>query len=362
MTSRTSLGILVIEDDADTRSNLHDILQLDDHEVFQAGTAAEALAIENWPAIHLVILDRKLPDGSAEEVLPRIKTIAPHVAVIVVTGYADLDSTIAAMRLGAYDYILKPINPEALRASIVRFAELREAQQRVMQSARLAAIGQMIAGLAHESRNALQRSQACLEMLKLEVEDRPEALSLAARIQQAQDDLARLYEEVRSYAAPINLEYSATDLARVWRSAWEELAAQWQGTDIRLEEHGLGEAPCQADEFALRQVFRNILENAIFASRNLLHPDGRPVIAIECQTTQHQGRPAWQVSIRDAGTGIPPKLRDRVFEPFFTTKTKGTGLGMAIARRISEAHGGDLELGPLQQRGTEFLLTVPRNG
>jgi signal transduction histidine kinase len=361
MTLRSNLGILIIEDDADTRNNLHDILELDDHEVFQAGTVAEALAIENWLAIHLVILDRKLPDGSAEEVLPRMKTIAPHVAVIIVTGYADLDSTIAAMRLGAYDYILKPINPEALRASIIRFAELREAQQRVMQSARLAAIGQMIAGLAHESRNALQRSQACLEMLKLEVEDRPEALNLAARIQKAQDDLARLYEEVRSYAAPINLEYSATDLVTICRAAWEELAAHWQGTNIQLEERGVSSAPCRADEFALRQVLRNILENAIFANLAGRDPDRGQRIAIDCQSTEHRGRPAWQMSIRDDGTGINPKQRDRVFEPFFTTKTKGTGLGMAIARRISEAHGGELELGPPHRQGTEFRLTLPQN-
>ena len=360
MNPRGGLGILIIEDDVDTRSNLRDILELDGHHVVEAGTAAQALAMEYWLGIHLVILDRKLPDGSAEKVLPRVKAIAPHVAVIVVTGYADLDSTIAAMRLGAYDYILKPINPEALRASIIRFAELREAQQRAMQVERLAAIGQMIAGLAHESRNALQRSQACLEMLKLEVEDRPQALHLAARIQQAQDDLTRLYEEVRSYAAPINLDCTISNLAAIWRHAWSELETLWQGTGIIFEEPEGSEFPCLVDPFPMGQVFRNILENAIFASLSTAARPGPGRITIQCMATMHSGRSAWQVRIADEGTGIPKKNRERVFEPFFTTKTKGTGLGMAIARRIVEAHGGALALGPDCQPGTEFVLTLPR--
>jgi signal transduction histidine kinase len=360
MTLRTGLGILVVEDDADTRGNLRDILELDDHQVFQAGSAAEAMRIENWRSIHLIILDRKLPDGSAEEVLPRLKQVAPHAAVIVVTGYGDLDSTIAAMRLGAYDYILKPINPEALRASIVRFAELREAQQRALHAERLAAIGQMIAGLAHESRNALQRSQACLEMLKMEVEDRPAALNLASRIQRAQDDLTRLYEEVRSYAAPITLDCTDMDLASVWRQAWSEMEEVRQSTQVTLQEQGNLPARCWLDPFAMGQVFRNILENALFACLSVESPDGPLSIRISCEPTTYQGRAAWQVRIHDDGTGISDKLRDRVFEPFFTTKTKGTGLGMAIARRIVEAHGGELELAPPPDRGTEFVLTLPR--
>ena len=98
--------------------------------------------------------------------------------------------------------------------------ELRAAQQRALQSERLAAIGEMVAGLAHESRNALYRGQVCLEMLALEVEDRPEALRLIDRLQQAQDDLLTLYEDVQDYAAPIHLERRVCDLAEIWRTAW----------------------------------------------------------------------------------------------------------------------------------------------
>ena len=91
---------------------------------------------------------------------------------------------------------------------------LKQAQERALQSERLAAIGQMVTGLAHESRNALQRSQACLEMLALAVRDRPEALDLIERLQKAQDHLHHLYEDVRGYAAPIKLDKSPLRPAR----------------------------------------------------------------------------------------------------------------------------------------------------
>ncbi len=107
--------------------------------------------------------------------------------------------------------------------------ELNQAQQRALQAERLAGIGQMITGLAHESRNALQRIQACAEMLELEVEGNGEALDLVHRIKLAQDHMHRLFDEVRGYAAPVNLDRSTCQLGSVWREAWELLLPQWEG-------------------------------------------------------------------------------------------------------------------------------------
>src|SRR5205814_2933660 len=96
---------------------------------------------------------------------------------------------------------------------------LKSAQERTLQAERLAAIGQMMTGLAHESGNALARSQACLEMLSFEVEDRPKALNLITRIHGAQDHLRQLYHEVRNYAAPVKLELEPWNLSLIWRQA-----------------------------------------------------------------------------------------------------------------------------------------------
>jgi signal transduction histidine kinase len=354
--------ILVIEDDLDTRENLRDILELDDYHVETAATAREALGRCDWPRFTAIILDRLLPDARADELLPSLRQLAPKADVIVVTGHADIQGAISALRQGATDYILKPLNPDALRASLLRAAErrrlalaLEQAQRRALQAERLAAIGEMVTGLAHESRNALQRSQACLEMLALVVQDRPEALDLLDRLQKAQDHLHHLYEDVRGYAAPIHLEKKLCDLADVWHEAWAQLETTRRDKAAELIElPGATDRHLLADTFRLVQVFRNLLENALAAARVPV------IIEVHAEEAWLEGQPALRVSVRDNGPGIPLDLRARVFEPFYTTKAKGTGLGMPIARRIIEAHGGQIVVGEDPPPGTTIFITLPR--
>lgn len=497
MTADIQPRVLVVDDDEDTRSNLEDILSLDGYKVETAGSMAQALARERWCDFLAIILDRRLPDGDAERMLPKLKRLAPDAAVVIVTGYADLEGAIAAIRQGASDYILKPINPDLLRSRLASIRERRRAaeeiarlnvdlrrrvtelqtlldvipigiaiahdahgefvvanpalarllraepganisasrpgsqrppfkvcrqgrelaaeelpmhvaaqgrevrdvdleivhpdgdvvhlyghaaplfdeqgrprgsvgafvdvterkrmQERALQTERLAAIGQMVAGLAHESGNALARSRACLEMLSWEVEDRPEAREMIVSIQKAQDHLKQLYEDVRGYAAPIKLEREPWDLSIVWRQAWDNLSVMRQGREAALCEKTAGrDLTCSIDPFRLGQVFRNILENSLAAC-----PD--PVrVEIGISEVELDGRPALLVSVRDNGPGLTAEQRLRIFEPFFTTKIKGTGLGMAIAKRIVEAHGGRITVGEGSLAGAEIQITLPR--
>ena len=475
------LNILVVDDDADTRANLRDILELDQHRVETAATAAEALRRDEWSHYSAIILDRKLPDGTAEDLLPRLRELAPQASVLIVTGYSDLEGAIAALRQGAADYILKPINPEALRASLLRIADRRRlalekqrsedafrtlldaapcmigilrpdhtiaylsrfggevtaymleevvgrdyvalfvpdehrlaaaddlekvfaglplrsgerpivckdgsrrwmvwnarllshyeggpavlavgqditasklAQERTLQAERLAAIGQMVTGLAHESGNALARSQACLEMLALEVEDRPQALELVDRIQKAQNHLQHLYEEVRNYAAPLELEREPGGLDHVWRQAWANLSGLRQGRQVTLDEQQDGaDLCCIMDSFQLEQVFRNIFENALAACRDPVE------ILVTSSATDLEGLSAMCVRVADNGPGISAEQQRRIFEPFYTTKTKGTGLGMAIAQRIIDAHGGRISASAAPRQGAEIVILLPR--
>jgi PAS domain S-box-containing protein len=481
MDTPSPIDILVIEDNPDARENLRDILELDDHRVVALGSAAEALARDDWGRFTAIILDRRLPDATAEELMPKIKAIAPDAAVVVVTGYADIQGAIAALREGATDYILKPLNADALRASLGRIIERRrlaqakeqseaafrhlveaaecliviirpehaivyfspfaerltrysardargrdylellvpvpdrqtvarelelvvagrsshglenqiicrdgsrrwivwnarflpdyedgpailnvghditfrkQAQERALQAERLAAIGQVVAGLAHESRNALQRSQACLEMLTLAVKDRPEAIDLISRLQKAQDHLYHLFEDVRGYAAPIKLEKGPCDLAAVWREAWTHLEPARRSKQAVLQEVTAGaDLRCCVDSFRLGQVFRNILDNSLAAC------PAPARIEIRVEPAELEGQEALRVSVRDNGPGIARDQRLKVFDPFFTTKAKGTGLGMAIAKRIIEAHAGQIEVGDCEGSGAVFEITLPR--
>ena len=235
------------------------------------------------------------------------------------------------------------------------FTERREEQERMLRSERLAGIGQMITGIAHESRNALQRIQSCTEMLELEVENNQEAQRLVSRLQQAQDNLLRLFDEVRNYAAPIQLEKSPCHLASAWREAWGLLENLHRGRDATLlEQPGSADSELSVDRFRMVQVFRNLLENSLAAC---VDP---AVIEIECVAAHLQGAPALEIRIHDNGPGLSPAAKQSVFEPFFTTKTKGTGLGMAIARRIVEAHGGQISVGTENSTGADFFIILPK--
>lgn len=479
---RHAVRVLIIEDDGDARANLRDILELDNYEVELASSLAEGLNLPALETIEVVLVDRQLPEGNALDFLPRLKACSPAAALVIVTAHSDLEGAIEALRRGASDYILKPIDAESLRVrigglmqkrrlslakersesafrnlveaaestivmirpgdhAILSFSplaaqlsgystqevlgmsfvewfipmeerpqliaccrkasegipqkllegsllcrdgslramlsnirllpdydgspallivghditELKRAQERALNSERMAAIGQMCAGLAHESRNALQRSQACLEMLELKLRDRPELLNLLDRIQQAQDDLHRLYEDVREYASPVRLSLVECNLAEIWRRAWSHLERIHAAKHVTfLEPSPERNLSCQADAFRLEQVFRNVLDNSLAACAEL--PE--VVIQISVCATTIDNRGAIQISIRDNGPGLSLEQREKIFDSFYTTKIHGTGLGMAIVKRIVEAHGGRAELGA-GHRGAEILLTLP---
>jgi signal transduction histidine kinase len=235
-----------------------------------------------------------------------------------------------------------------------RQTQWKEAQSKTVLAERLAAIGQMVAGLAHESRNALQRSQACLTVLCMRLEGRPAELDLLGRLQRAQDDLHRLYEEVRLYAAPVQLNRRRCRLADIWREAWQDLDRQRQAKKARpLQESGVVDGECLVDPVQLNQVFRNLLENALAAA-------DLPQVEIRCGCAEMDAEEALRVSVRDNGPGFAPEQRSRLFEPFYTTKVQGTGLGLAICKRVIEAHGGQIEAGP--GPGGEVLITLPIEG
>ncbi len=219
--------------------------------------------------------------------------------------------------------------------------KLLTAQQKLIQSERLAAIGQMVTGLAHESRNALQRSRACLDMLSLDLESAPELQDLVRRSRSALVELQTLYEEVRNYAAPIQLDRSRQSIHRLCNEVWGHLVDHWRSMKVQLV---LRCAPCpdvNCDKHRIGQVLRNLFENSLAVSP----PNSQ--IFVDCRVIEGAASegPRIEVRVTDQGPGLDPSQRARIFEPFYTTKTKGTGLGMAICQRIVEAHDGRIFIG-----------------
>ena len=262
------------------------------------------------------------------------------------------DGTVFPLRLTVQAV---PIEHRCLFVGIVRdLSQEVQQQKRMAQSERLAMLGEGLASLVHESRNVLARSHASLRMLARRVKEQPEVSGLVERTRAAQCDLERLFEAVRHASVPPRTERTPVSVGHLLHAAWDELAPAREGRDARIAEVFRATEPsCEVDAFSIRQVFRNILENALSFC-------GDPVeIAVAYSEITLNGEPAIQVAIRDNGPGLTGEHASRVFEAFYTTKTNGTGLGMAIARRIVEEHRGRLAVGQ-GSPGAELIVTLPR--
>jgi signal transduction histidine kinase len=211
----------------------------------------------------------------------------------------------------------------------------------------------MVAGIAHESRNALQQIQSSAEMLARRI--RSGESVLVGEIQKAHDRLHHLLEDVRGYAAPLKLSCEVHDLGSLWTEAWKQLVPHRRGRDVLFHEDTSGvDLHCLVDPYPIERLFLNLFENALAAC-------GEPAeIEVRCSASELAGRSALRIQVRDNGAGLTTEQRQRIFEPFYTTKTTGTGLGMAIAKRIVEAHGGQIAVANGNGTGTAIEFCLPR--
>ncbi len=230
--------------------------------------------------------------------------------------------------------------------------ERKLTEQRLVESERLAAIGEAMRGLSHEGRNALQRAQAGIELLELDLAGDTRALRTLKQIADAHSHLQGLYEEVTSYAAPINLSRRLYPIDKIVDEAWSSVARK--GSHITNEVETNLDIDCEVDVGVMRIVLEQVFMNSLAATP---YDAELQVSYLEAELN---GRPAITMVISDNGSGIPQDDCERVFEPFFTTKTSGTGLGLAIAKRNVMAHGGSICFGTPLSDGASLYISLPK--
>ncbi|MFC1758011.1 PAS domain-containing sensor histidine kinase, partial [Planctomycetota bacterium] len=233
--------------------------------------------------------------------------------------------------------------------------DLVHAQKIALQNERLVTIGATMTGLAHESRNALQRWQNAVELLHDQITDRPQALKDLSKIERAGRHIRDLLEEVRAYAAPIVLNLASKSMPGIWRRAWDSVAHLARDREVVFEEslpalRSPDDLLIRVDERRLIQVFRNLFENSMDSMTGALR------IAIEWRVEPD----SFCIRVRDNGPGVPASHRENLFDAFATSKSTGTGLGLAICRRVVEAHEGTIRL-LANDSGAEFEIKLPRS-
>ncbi|MDX6575710.1 MAG: two-component system, NtrC family, sensor kinase [Blastocatellia bacterium] len=404
--------ILIVDDEESVRTFFATYLG-ETYSCEVAANAQEALDILAREPFALVVTDMQMPGLSGIELLRKITEHYRDTAVIIVSGIARTQRVMDAIRVGASDYLIKPCDLDVLTISVERALErrmlLRNArryktdlehrnaelarqktemerlQAQVLQADKMASLGQLAAGVAHELNNPagfiysnidllkgyIERLESCLsDYDKLEL---PAAASARiSAIKSANDydnivaDLASILsdcqigaERIRDIVQNLRLfsrldeaEVTKVDLNQGIESTVRLLSKYYLSGRIGLV-RDYGEIPlvnCYAAQ--LNQVWMNLLANAGQAIG-----DGAGEVRI---TTRCEGRTVL-VSISDTGPGISPEQLKRIFDPFFTTKAvgEGTGLGLSITHGIIERHGGKIEVESAPGNGTTFIISLP---
>jgi signal transduction histidine kinase len=339
--------------------------------------------------------------------------------VVLVTSKAEREMKIEGLELGADDYVTKPFHPRELLARVrslvklrglqaelaVRNAllvstnaelqatlgELRDASVRLVQAERLAAVGELAAGVAHEANNPVNFATNALRALKsyvgdvqsvaaeiaavdwtqarqaevkarelMELKERLQIDEVAAALAELVDIVTeglertqRLVGDLRDFASPGDGARVPVDLVRSLRTTAQLVSHSLREGGVELCLDVPDRLPqVMGDPRALNQVFLNLLKNAADA---LVGRGG----SVDVQARREEGMV--RIRVRDDGPGIAPEVLPRIFEPFFSTKGagKGTGLGLSISRRILAEHGGSIEVTSRATDGTTVCVSLP---
>ena len=232
--------------------------------------------------------------------------------------------------------------------------ELRQVQAQLVEAERMAAIGEVVAAVAHGMRNPLANIRASAQVSLLdcrECETTTMGPRNLANIIAEVDRLEGRFRDLLHFVRPAERLSRSLDLNAVLRAALQSMAGRMSEARVKAEERLAPALPVIiGDALLLEQVFTNLIGNAIEAS-----PEG----GIITLTTGPEGALGIFAEIEDTGTGIPPEQIAKVFDLFYTTKAQGTGLGLAIVRKFTEAHGGAIAVRSQPGHGATFRVTLP---
>lgn len=357
----TDAHVLLVDDHDDLVENLTEILEEEGARVTRAARASEA--VERAKAgFDVALVDIRLPDATGLSLLPQLKQSGDGFGeVLLITGSASLDDAIAAVGQDAYAYVLKPFDPADLLATVGRALEKvrlqrgsRELERRARIAEKLAAVGTLSAGLAHEIRNPLNAASLQLQLLERRVKrlaaQDPKLTEPITLVQRELARLSHLVEDFLRFARPADLYLRRFDASAMILEVVELLVPEAARAGIELRANLPEETlHVSGDRDKLQQVVINVIRNAMEA---LEGTGGHILVSL-----------AWAeegmliLRVADDGPGIPEDILSRIFEPFFSTKPMGTGLGMAICHSLVQQHGGAIQI--RCDEGTQVDILLP---
>ena len=238
--------------------------------------------------------------------------------------------------------------------------QLQRAEADARRSERLAALGQMSAGLAHEIRNPLNVIKGSAEMLAQKLKNsEPLAGELAGYISSEVNRLNALVARFLDFARPSHLDLQPLKIDELVDHALASVQAESPDAQVRVERDYARDLPeVAADAHLCERIFVNLIQNAYQAMNSGGAPTER-VLQLSIAPETANGRSGAGVTVRDSGPGVPPEMREQIFNPFFTSKKDGVGLGLAIVAKIVDDHRGSIRLEKDGFPGATFHVFLP---
>ncbi|MDI6839701.1 MAG: response regulator [bacterium] len=355
-------SILIVDDESVIRDSYEQVLS-HKYSVKLAENGETAITLLQRESFDAVILDLKMPGLSGMDVLKKIKEINPDTIVIVITGYATVESAVEAMKLGAYDYIPKPFTPEELRIVIRRALEkrrssleakrLKEEKERMRQN--------FISLVSHELRTPIVAVMQYLEVLSGGVAGRvsEEQSKIINRMKIRLNELLSLIERWLKLSRVEELKLKEGFKELVISSVVNEVVdlvnpiAKEKNISLKVKSIA-NNIVVNGNKGMIKEVFTNLISNGIKYNR-----EGGSVIV----ESREEGN-FWVIDVSDTGIGIPEQEIAHIGEEFYRIKREGvaagSGLGLAIVKKILDIHDGRLEIKSKLNQGSRFSVYLPK--
>jgi len=350
-------NILVVDDEMGPRESLKMILN-PYYNVYTADRGAQAVEMLRQFPVDLVTLDLKMPGFSGINVLERVKQHDPDIEAIIITGYGSLDTAIEGLRLGAFDYISKPFDVNHILALVRRGLERRNAKAQLRRVK-----SDFLSNISHELRTPLSVVVGFVYLLLNQVIGKltEEQQKVLETVYRNSEELLELIDNVlwmtslnAGDANATTEKFDARDVVNETMKRYDK-AIREKGLRLNVQ-LGAEDIPLVSDRAKVERVFHNVFNNAVkFTSEG--------EISVKVQPSAHRDNVDFEIT--DTGVGIEQSKIDSIFEPFHQADNSmqrsysGLGIGLTVARRMTELIGGKLSVSSRPGVGTRVIMSFP---
>ena len=371
--------ILVIEDEAQVRESYIDMFSFFGHKVEAVSNGREGLSLINKNGYDIVVTDLNMPEMDGLEVLDYLKKKKPYIEVIVITGFATLENAIKAMKMGAYDYVTKPVDIDHVRIVLAKCVQQIRSNQ---ENEELRNLNEQLKGLNemkdkfititnHELRTPITVLKGYLELIDVFLDknrnsDLDDALSVAGETMEELVSIVESMHDMSSFDYRKKIfDIVEIDVCHLLNVIYKEMKIFFseRNIDFKVVLNG-PPVLVKGDIKRIKRSIRELIQNALKYT-----PDkGRVTIDYSVNETNNK----LYIKIIDSGIGIPLEKQNLIFEPFYevqdainhmTSKTEfmggGIGLGLTLAKEVFESHEGDLMVESQEKAGSTFIAVLP---